>query len=237
MNKYNKQKYLINENIPASMQNKFAENRCVLAGGAIRSVFAREPINDIDIYFKNSLFAANLIKFLDEKNYLGRIFETSNAITYKNENGPNIQLIIHPLMMLDDVHDLINSFDYTICMGAYDFSEDEFILHDRFLEHLARKELYYNIKARYPIASLFRLHKFLKRGYTISGIEIIKLGLSINNINISDNRKLSEHINGIDVSILQDLCNCLNNTEEYNFEKFIDFIDQYTSEKLDDFLE
>jgi len=85
------------------------------------------------------------------------------------------------------------------------------------------------IKASFPISSLFRLRKFLKKEYKISGCEIIKLGLSIEKLKIDTYVKLIEQLMGIDIAFLKDLIDTMNtcefNNKTYDFDEFLKMID------------
>lgn len=125
-------------------------------------------------------------------------------------------------------------------MGAYDFASDEFILHDRFLLDLSKRILCFNETAQYPLCSLFRLRKFSKRGFSISGSEIIKLGLAVNNVKIANYGELREQLLGIDTLFLKDLTDTMLSKKEteYDFNKFLCEIDahitKYYSSLFDD---
>jgi hypothetical protein len=133
--------------------------------------------------------------------------------------------------------EIIDQFDYTICMGAYDFDMEDFVLDDQFIEHIARKELYYNVNGKYPVSSLFRLRKFFKKGYTIPGTEMIKLGLCINNLKMQTYRDLKVQLQGIDILFLKDLTDQLMDPElvdkPFVFLDFMDMLSSYSDQILD----
>jgi hypothetical protein len=234
---YNKQQYLLLSNLKESkLHDLLVETHALIAGGAIRAVFAREFISDYDVYFKRQSdldFFVGRIEDLD----FNLMFYSDTAKSYKKDDV-KIQVILIPELLLEDPKDIIKQFDYTVCMGAYDFDTSTFVLDDNFLEHIARKELYYNVNGKYPLSSLFRLKKYFKKDYRISGVEIIKLGLAINNLHMKDYRDLKVQLQGIDTLFLQELTDKLMTPEyaekKYDFNEFMGMINEYFEDKLDD---
>ena len=237
---YNKQEYILLKKLKSDeLYEKLQECHAVIAGGAVRAVFANEYISDYDIYFKSSEDMTSFLKKMAETDFT-KSYSTDLAKSFTKEDT-KIQVIIMPDLICQDPKDIINQFDYSVCMGAYDIDNKQFILQDGFIEHIARRELYFNVNAKYPLASLFRLRKYLKKGYTISGTEIIKLGLSINNLKMTNYMELKKQLEGIDTLFLAELTNKLMTPEyaerEYDFNAFVSMIDEYFQDKLDELLD
>ena len=235
---YNKQKFLLLDGIDKETIDALRGNYGIIAGGAIRSVFGGEYISDYDIYAIDDLWLRNIKVHLN--NNYEMAFESPTATSYKKDKI-KIQLVIMPSMITDSIDKLLSQFDFTICMGAYDFKDEKFILNENFLPDLSRKELKFNVDAKYPLASLFRIRKFLKRGYKISGTEIIKIGLSINNLKIDNYVTLKEQLHGIDTLFLKDLTDKLLAPEyaekQYDFNEFLKLLDWYDDRYLDTVME
>ncbi len=198
----------------------------IVAGGAITSIFSGTEINDYDIYFrshediitfirntyndegdeeKDDAFPLTEETFLD----LGQ-FEfichnhTSRSISYTH-NGLNLQLI--HFEFFETAHDVFQSYDFHMNMGAFDFKLDQFVLHENFMTTVASRRLTFNAGTRYPIMSSLRVSKYLERGYTISRKEMFKIGLAIANLNIDSWDALEDQLSGfygIDVSDMFD---------------------------------
>jgi hypothetical protein len=236
---YNKQEYILIKTLKSTgLYDELKNCHTIIAGGAIRSVFANEIISDFDIYFKTNndllIFLKRMLELDIQSKYTTALAKTFIA------NDMRVQLITISDLICENPKNIIEQFDYSVCMGAYDLDTQEFTLNENFLEHIARRELYYNIKGKYPLASLFRLRKYFKKGYTISGTEIIKLGLSINNLNIKDYRELKQQLEGIDTLFLEQLTNKLLTSEyankKYDFNEFLNLVDEYYQDKLEEFL-
>lgn len=166
-----------------------------IAGGAITSVFTNKDIRDYDIYFYNQRGFDEIKDYLIDKS-AGPIYESSNALSFEF-CGNKIQLIKPSTLVRGTAQEIISGFDFTMCMGAYSFIADEFVLHDDFLIHNARRILVFNTRARRPMASMLRVLKFRDRGYTISPVELLKLILTINSIWIPTNHDLVDNIRSI----------------------------------------
>jgi len=192
-----------------------------IAGGAVRAVFANEPIKDIDIFFFSEAdynkFKSNVI--IGDLDSNDPAFETDSAISY-NYKGMNYQLI---KKMFGTPEFILNNFDFTVCMGLYSPEENNFLLHDNFLEDLSCRILYYNIESKFPIASIYRMKKYINKGYQVPAIEILKLALRANNISIKTLKELKEQLDGIDTLLFKDITDKLmeNAEKEYDFRNFI----------------
>lgn len=49
----------------------------------------------------------------------------------------NVNLHLIYFNYFNSINELFDTFDFTVCMGAFDFLTEKFVLHDRFLEHNA----------------------------------------------------------------------------------------------------
>ena len=214
----------------------------IIAGGAVRATFAREFVSDYDIFLRtfDDFTGFNMRLRADGHQ---SVFETDNTISYVIKDK-KFQ-VIKGFMFADyDPNNnalfaktIIDNFDFTVCMAAYDYFTGDFYMNSLFLEHLAARSMVYNIQGKYPLASLFRLRKYLKKGYTISGTEIIKLGLRINNLKMNNYRDLKEQLQGIDTAFLQELTDALMTPEyadkEYDFQHFMEMLNTYMDDILD----
>jgi hypothetical protein len=234
---YNKQSYLFRADLKkAGIYELLDETGAIVAGGAIRAIFANEYISDIDVFFNAgsdiNAFSAKIL----ELGYKS-VFESPAAHTFSN-GVFTVQAI---KVIYGNASEIINQFDYTVCMGAYDCRTNEFVLHDYFIEHIARRELYYNIDAKFPLSSIFRLKKYLKKGYTIPGTELIKLCLSMNKLEIKTYTDLKNQLMGIDTNFLSGLVSKLMEPEysstPYNFADFMTMVTEYMDQTLESILE
>ena len=236
---YKREKYLLLKQLQdIDLINDFRQNNVMIAGGAITSIFTNNKINDYDLYFRSTNEYDYINKLLLNKEGFKSIVSTQSAETYKNnEKNITIQLIKLERMFFDNPEDTIKEFDYSVCMGAYDFKTDSFVFDKNFIKHNAQKRLVYNINCKYPICALYRLKKYMKKGYEISGAELIKLALAVHKLNLKTYADLKEQLLGIDTLMLKELTEKLESNEyakkEYDFDEFMHIIEEYLNEYED----
>lgn len=197
--KYNREYKLLLRPLCSDLQDLFRKEEVILAGGAITSLFSNSTINDYDLFFKTEKNRDKVLEyFLDENNGLELIYDSDNAKTFKT-GKLTIQLICKKDSIFKDTKlYLFQTFDFTVCMGAYLFKEQYFLLHEDFLEHLSKRILKYNILCTSPLHSMWRLHKYVARGFTIESPEILKMALHFAEIykNINTLQELEPYLNG-----------------------------------------
>ena len=165
------------------------------------------------------------------KNYghnITDIFTDSDfASTYTTDGGLRIQAI--KLYGEKNIEEILSEFDFTVCMGAYLPYSGEFVLAEDFLLHNASKKLEFNYNTDYPIASLIRSLKYTKdKGYTISGLNVLKIAMAIQRLNLETVDDFRKHVAGIDATILYSFMNELKgNKTEYDTDNMINMISAY----------
>jgi len=181
---------IINETVLEILQ----EEKCIVAGGCITSLFTRNEINDIDVYFrsKESLMSA-LDQLIGNCTFMAH---TDKATLFIKDSSEYPCQFIH-FKFFNDIEELFNTFDFTACMGAYDFLTNEFVFHKKFFIHNSQRIIKFNHHTAYPIISALRIQKYLDKGYTISKPEFIKIMLTINNLKINSYRELKEQMGGM----------------------------------------
>lgn len=206
-----------------------------VAGGAIRAVFSSEPILDVDIFFHSKEDFDACFSSFGEQEYSPTFSVTDSAATHVStgEEDGGIPKMRYQLISAEygPPDALIRKFDFTMCMGA--FHDGRFILDSLFLKHIAQRRLCYNANGKYPICSLWRAAKFIKRGWKLPGIEAIKLALAINNVGIKDFADLKEQLLGIDTMFLAELTSAIaqNSEKRYDFGEAIDFIGNFLDQE------
>lgn len=142
-----------------------------IAGGAVTSVFTNTEIADVDVFFKTKeAFENAVVDAVEDGLYLVNVSKRALTFAYGKEI---IQLCYTGFFETPD--DIFQSFDFTVCMGALDLDSGEFTLHSDFLKHNSQRFLKFNPKTKYPIASMQRIFKYQKKGYTIGRGEQLKV--------------------------------------------------------------
>lgn len=169
--------------------------------------FESLPAEDSEIFISGDpIEAAELVKdeVRDKKKSRFRpVFLTDNAVTLSDK----VQVIIRFWGEPSEIH---RTFDYAHAMCYYDYAKNYLHLPQEALECMLSKTLIYN-GSLYPIASLFRMRKFIKRGWRISAGQILKIVLQLEGKPLTDTDFLKEQLMGVDVAYMQQLISILRN--------------------------
>lgn len=173
----------------------FKKAKVIIAGGCITSIFTGREINDIDTYFRDDYSLANTIDCLWED--YGISCNTKKAILLSNNvvKDKLIQLIHYK--RYDNAYEIFDTFDFTCCMGAFDFKTETFVFDDRFFIDNTQKTLRFNSSTDYPLMSMLRVEKYKNKGYSISKSEFIRILLTCMNKKINTLDELKEQVGGM----------------------------------------
>jgi hypothetical protein len=72
----------------------------------------------------------------------------------------------------------------------------------------------------YPVCSLFRLRKFIKRGWSISAGDILKMAMQISEIDLRDPVILRDQLTGVDALYFNMLIDALDKNEQNSEGKY-----------------
>lgn len=123
------------------------------------------------------------------------VYLSSNAITLSDK----IQLIIRFYGSQEEVHE---NFDFIHCKNSWISKTGELILDPRALESLLAKQLYY-CGSLYPVCSIIRTRKFLKRGWHINAGQYLKMCFQVSELDLHNIRVLEEQLVGVDSAYFQ----------------------------------
>lgn len=134
------------------------------------------------------------------------VFFTDNAISLKGK----IQLV---LRFWGEPEKIISSFDYVHCTNYFDRGEQNLHISKDALMSILNKQLKY-VGSQFPICSLFRMRKYMERGYTISAGEILKMSFQISKLDLTDIDVLREQLIGVDTTYMIALVDRLEQAQE-----------------------
>lgn len=184
-----------------NIKPSFTIPNCFLAGGAVLSLVTKKPINDYDIYPKNE---EGLLCAIDEFMSRGFCINISDkAITFVMNDENDVeghrrmaQVIIGAYF--PTAASIFKKFDFTVCMGAYDFDTKEYSFGDDMLFDVASKSLRFNVDTNYPLASFVRIKKYMSKGFTISKAELVKMALTASKSGMPNSwKELESAIGGV----------------------------------------
>lgn len=153
---------------------------CWIAGGAVRDWFSIGYCSsDIDIFFPDE---RNML--LASKNLTDRL---SLKPTFENDKIVNFIFKKHKIQLIKAHYfktpaDTIRAFDFTVCAASVNRVTVNF--HETFFIDLAKKRLVI-IGLPYPLSTLQRLQKYIKRGYTICNGGLLEIAKAIQKLDLS----------------------------------------------------
>lgn len=145
-------------------------------------------------------------KELEEKPKYEPKFLTSNAISLSGK----IQLVIRFYGEPDKLHE---NYDFLHCTNYWISWERKVILQQAALEAIINKELLY-VGSKYPLCSIIRTRKFIKRGWTINAGQYLKMAMQLNELNLKDVQVLEDQLVGVDSGYFQMLISALQKKKE-----------------------
>jgi hypothetical protein len=117
------------------------------------------------------------------------IFLSTNAITLSNL----IQIVVRFYGEVDKIHE---NYDFVHATNYWTYSS-ETVLNQKALECILNKELHY-IGSKYPICSLVRTRKFIKRGWQINAGQYVKMSFQISKLDLENIYVLEDQLVGVD---------------------------------------
>lgn len=133
-------------------------------------------------------------------------FMSQNAITLTDK----MQLIIRFYGDPEKIHD---NYDFVHAMCYWDHDSRELVLPSEALEALLSRTLIYR-GSLYPIASIFRMKKFIERGWRIGAGQQLKIMWQISELNLSDINVMREQLTGVDMAYLHELIAALEKVDK-----------------------
>jgi hypothetical protein len=133
------------------------------------------------------------------------VFLSENAITLSGK----IQIVNRFYGSPDEIHD---NYDFIHACNYYDYDSKELVLKPEALEALLSRTLVYR-GSLFPIASLFRLKKFLNRGWRCSAGQMLKIAFQISELDLSNFNTLKVQLTGVDMAYMWQLIEALKDVE------------------------
>ncbi len=164
--------------------------------------FEQLPSNDQQAKFAEQLIADKM----DAGPKYRPIFLSRNAITLSNK----VQLVIRFFGEPDKIHD---NYDFAHAMCYYDSGSDKLVLPAEALECLLSRTLIYR-GSLYPIASIFRMKKFLERGWRISAGQQLKIMWQISELDLHNHAVIEEQLTGVDQAYLWQLSEAIKSVDD-----------------------
>lgn len=148
------------------------------------------------------------------------VFMSTNAITLANK----VQIIVRFYGEPDQIHE---NYDFVHCTNYWSSWDNQLVLRQPALEALLARELRY-VGSKYPVCSVIRLRKFIKRGWTINAGQILKMVMQISELDLTDPKVLEDQLTGVDSAYFMQLMTKLRekDPEKVNAGYLVEIIDR-----------
>lgn len=135
------------------------------------------------------------------------IFLSTNAITLSD----NIQVIAR---FYGEPEEIFSTYDFVHCCNHW-ASWDQKKVHATVesLESILNKQLIYR-GSKYPLCSIFRIRKFINRGWTVNAGQILKMGFQLSQLDLSNPDVLEDQLIGVDTLYFKHFVNIMREAQE-----------------------
>lgn len=133
------------------------------------------------------------------------VFMSENAITLSD----SVQLIIRFYGPPKQIH---RNYDFVHATCYYDYANGELVFPPDAMESLLSRTLIYR-GSLYPVASIFRMKKFVERGWRITAGQQLKIMWQISEIDMSDYDILRDQLTGVDMAYMFQIVEALKDVE------------------------
>lgn len=222
---------------------------CIIAGGAITSVYTNREVNDIDVYFRcaedfvgfvRAIYGSSINTYPSPSENKFEVGEFGFSLIICNvaeksilcidkRTRAKIQLICFDFFKTPQ--EIFDKFDFTVCMGALECKSERFNFHTDFFKHNAQRYLQFNPNTSYPIISMLRVQKYVSRGYSISKSQMLRIIFRINSLSLSSWKELREHCGGM---YGVELNKIFPDEEEFSLDKAMEILENISAEANQD---
>ncbi len=147
----------------------------------------------------------HFIKETEGKELYKVLMITENAITLSGR----VQIITR---FVGDPTEIHTNFDFVHTTNYWTYSGGLVINLPALQTTIARELIY--IGSKYPICSLFRIRKFINRGWTISAGQIFKIGYDVNKLDLDDIEILHDQLTGVDAAYFHEVIEILRRAQD-----------------------
>jgi hypothetical protein len=240
MMNYKRESYLLQKYLGDEAIKGLRACNAILAGGSILALFAGQKIRDWDIYFQNEKDCEQAKTWFGLNGELLNQTDTSMSYRLGKQEKP-YQLIVMP-DLFGDPKTIFGYYDFTVCMAAYQFrhagKEEGFVFGDDFFKHVGQRRLVFHTGTMFPICSMLRVMKYIKKGFFITGMELLKMGLSIHSLKIETYKDLRRQLQGIDTAFLAELTDNMKEGEplaakQYVMDEFMIMMEEFVNRYYD----
>ena len=163
-----------------------------------------EVVEGLETILKEGIIKVNSDKTKEKVKYRPIIL-TDNAVTLSNK----VQIIIRFYGNAEEIH---KNFDFVHATCLYDYQQNTLEIPYDALSAVLSKTLIYR-GSLYPVASIFRIRKFLNRGWRISAGQMLKIIFQISELDLKNIKILRDQLIGVDVAYMHQLIRALEDVK------------------------
>lgn len=205
----NKESYL--ESIPQSeeFESKFKNAVNSLAPDQIKLLVysgykVPEPVLPKTQYIDGSVSLFTITEQPKDLSKYRPLFFSPNALSLSDD----VQVVCRFHGNAEQIH---KTFDFIHATNYFTF-KDGLVTNLEAVESLLTKQLKYQ-GSMYPLTTIIRIKKFLKRGWNISAGEMLKVMFQISELDLKDPAVLDDQLIGVDVAYFSTLVDILSNKQ------------------------
>lgn len=148
------------------------------------------------------------------------VFLSTNAISLSHR----VQIVLRFYGEPDEIH---KNYDFVHCTNFWASWNDELVLRQPALESLLARELRY-VGSLYPVCSIIRLRKFIRRGWTVNAGQILKMIMQAAALDLTNHAVLQDQLTGVDAAYFVELTKKLkeDSPEKVNTAYLVEIIDR-----------
>lgn len=159
----------------------------------------------IKLFFQSATGGLKVNESVEEKDYnYTPLFFSPNAISLSND----IQIVLRFHGTPDEIHE---TFDFVHPTNYFTFDAG-IVLNKEALESILAKQLRYQ-GSQYPLTSIIRMKKFIKRGFNINAGEMLKIMFQVSELDLKNPDVLEEQLIGVDVAYFSKLIEILRGVD------------------------
>lgn len=126
-------------------------------------------------------------------------FMSSNAISLAGYPYP-LQIVLRFWGEPDRIH---STYDFVHCTNYWEMATNKLTLRPEAMESLLSRTLVYR-GSLYPVCSVMRLRKFIRRGWRINAGQVLKILLQISGLNLSSFKVMEDQLTGVDAAYFEE---------------------------------
>ncbi len=148
------------------------------------------------------------------------VFMSTNAITLSHK----IQLVMRFFGSPEKIHE---NYDFVHCTNYWTSWDNRLVLNQKALEALLARELRY-VGSKYPLCSIMRMRKFIKRGWNINAGQILKAVMQLQALDLFNPEVLEDQLTGVDSAYFVEIIEKVKekDPEKINSAYLIEIIDR-----------